>query len=195
MSPSYNECHHGIAWNFDLSIHNRLERVLALWRHRSLGKQSIRNDRSSETEQSVNHDDHSSISWKGVAARHVQMWYDCQWGELKVMLQSLCIIWPTQCIHTYITLGCASSLGILVLFLVLSLQVLYLTILLAQSAEHRGLLTNNYWSISGNEAVFTLCIDEWWVSMDTDNINDITWRTQLWNGAMTIEFRSVAVKL
>ena len=190
MSPSYNECHHGIVWNFDLSIHNRLERVLALWRHRSLGKQSIRNDRSSETEQSVNHDDHSSISWKGVAARHVQMWYDYQWGELKVMLQSLCMTWPTQCIHI-------NHAGLCFRFgdscLIPSLQVLYLTMLLAQRAEHRGLITNNYWSISDNEAVFTLCIDEWWVSMDTDNINDITWRTQLWNGAMTIEFRSVAV--
>ena len=99
MSPFYNECHYGMVWNFDPSIHNRLERILARWQHRSLGKQSIRNDRSSGTEQSVNHDDHSSISGSGVAARHVQMWYDCQWGELKVMLQSLCMTWPTQCIH------------------------------------------------------------------------------------------------
>jgi len=58
------------------------------------------------------------------------------------------------------TLGCASGSGILVLFLVPSLQVLYLTMLLAQRAEHRGLITNDYGSISGNEAVFTLCIDE-----------------------------------
>jgi len=55
------------------------------------------------------------------------------------------------------TLGCASGSGILVLFLVPSLQVFYLTMLLA---EHRGLITNDYGSISGNEAVFTLCIDE-----------------------------------
>jgi len=122
------------------------------------------------------------------------IWLPMTWIESHVAI-AMYDMTNTMYTYRYIMLGCASSLGILVLFLVLSLQVLYLTILLAQSAEHRGLLTNNYWSISGNEAVFTLCIDEWWVSMDTDNINDITWRTQLWNVAMTIEFRSVAVKL
>jgi len=41
MSPSYNECDHGIVWNFDPSIHKRLERILARSQDPSLGKQSV----------------------------------------------------------------------------------------------------------------------------------------------------------
>ena len=53
----YSGCHQDTIWNFDPSSHKRLDKV-----HLSMGKQSIWNDRWTETDQSVNHDDHSGSS-------------------------------------------------------------------------------------------------------------------------------------
>jgi len=195
MSPSYNECHHGMVWNFDPSIHNRLEREF--WHGDDI--RALAN----KVSEMIDHQEQNKVWTMMIIPQSVEVELRqdtsrCDMTANEVNWKSCCnrYVWHDQHnVYIYITLGCASGSGILVLFLVPSLQVLYLTMLLAQRAEHRGLITNNYWSISDNEAVFTLCIIEWSVSMDTYNINDITWRTQLWNGGMTMGFRSVAVKL
>ena len=181
----YRECHQDIVWNFALFIHTKRE----FKQDPSLGKQSIWHDQLTGAQQSVKHDDNLSIGGSRLATRCVEMWCDHQRGELNVMLQSLCDIYDmtTQCIHypgsCFRLRRCerplckrlwngaqchCRNLVQLFLFHEPSLRVLYLTMLLAR---HRQLVTDNHWSISGKELVFTLSIDESW---DTYNINDIS---------------------
>jgi len=87
----------------------------------------------------------------------------------------ICMTWETQCIQysgLCFRLGCCErpickklwngaqcpcrNLVQLFLFHDPSLRVLYLTMPLAQ---HRSLVTDNHWSISGKQVVFTLSID------------------------------------
>jgi len=79
----------GMPSSFDPSIHKRLD-ILARSQHPTRGKQ---NDQSTGMEQSVNNDDHSSIS--GSEYIYICSCYRCTTNGLKCEMQT-CDVLPTR---------------------------------------------------------------------------------------------------
>ena len=107
-----------VVCNFDPSSHNRLDKV-----HLSMGKQSIWNDWWTETDQSVNHDNHSGSDVWNV---QTQCMLPINFGYASSMSQPC----PGQIIWCFVFL-----------FLIHHSRhfIYWLLILLIQSAEHDGL--------------------------------------------------------